>query len=293
MRLKKPALSRIAEMICGNETYENFPYRSSSQLTKFFFDLDFEYAHDGSARANWVVSVLEVMNDRADENSILPDNELCQVIEGIVDSIHFLNYYNGENDKAIIELNKALKSSGLLLKKNSDGVPKIAVLGGEFISTSIRQVDTIKQITFTPTVFNIPNKEVNDKLVSLMMPFDKAYDGTYVAIKKVTDYLKLDCLRADDFWGNSIFIQDIFDLIYCAKIVVVDFTSRNPNVMYETGIAHTLGKIVIPITQSINDLPSDLQHHRALLYLANTEGYRKLSKDLHARIKTILDESAF
>jgi hypothetical protein len=277
-------------MICGNESYENFPYRTSSQLTKFFFDLDLEYAHDGSTRANWVLSVLETMNNKSDENTILPDKELCQVIEGIVDAKHFLNY---NNDNAIDDLNKALKSSGLLLKQNSDGVPKIAVLGGEFISTSIKQVDTIKQIIFTPTVFNIPNKEVNDKLVSVMMPFNKAFDETYVAIKRVTDYLKLDCLRADDIWGNSIFIQDIFELIYCAKIVVVDFTGRNPNVMYETGIAHTLGKIVIPITQSINDLPSDLQHHRALIYLANTEGYKKLSKDLHARIKTILDGCAF
>lgn len=50
--------------------------------------------------------------------------------------------------------------------------------------------------------------------------------------------------------------------------------------MYETGIAHTLGKIVIPITQSFNDIPSDLGHHRALKYLANDEGYRNLSNEL-------------
>lgn len=60
--------------------------------------------------------------------------------------------------------------------------------------------------------------------------------------------------------------------------------------MYETGIAHTLGKIVIPITQSINDIPSDLGHHRALKYLSNDEGYRNLSNELYKRIKTIIDE---
>lgn len=92
------------------------------------------------------------------------------------------------------------------------------------------------------------------------------------------------------FGKNSTFIQDIFELIYCARIIVVDFTDRNPNVMYETGIAHTLGKTVIPISQSLSDVPSDLGHHRVLKYLPNDEGYRNLSNELYKRIKTILEE---
>jgi hypothetical protein len=126
--------------------------------------------------------------------------------------------------------------------------------------------------------------------VSVMMPFSPAYRGTYEAIKKVADYMGLECLRADDIWENSTFIQDIFDLIFCSRIVIVDFSERNPNVMYETGIAHTLGKVVIPITQSINDIPSDLGHHRALKYSPNDEGYRNLSNELYKKIKTIMDE---
>ena len=122
------------------------------------------------------------------------------------------------------------------------------------------------------------------------MPFSLGYKGTYDAIKRTTDYLGLECLRADDIWENSTFMQDIFELIYCAKIVIVDFSERNPNVMYETGIAHTLGKIVIPITQSISDIPSDLGHHRAYKYLPNDEGCRNLSNELYKRIKIILEE---
>lgn len=120
------------------------------------------------------------------------------------------------------------------------------------------------------------------------MPFDAQFAGTYGAVKRVADYMNLECLRADDIWNNSTFIQDIFDLIFCSRVVVVDFTSRNPNVMYETGIAHTLGKIVVPITQSFQDIPSDLGHHRALKYLPNEEGYRDLSNDLYKRLKAIV-----
>lgn len=72
----------------------------------------------------------------------------------------------------------------------------------------------------------------------------------------------------------------------------MDFSGRNPNVMYETGIAHTLGKTVIPITQSIDDIPSDLGHHRALKYLPNEEGYRDLSNELYRRLQTIYGQNA-
>ena len=121
-----------------------------------------------------------------------------------------------------------------------------------------------------------------------MMPFNASYRGTYEAIIRVADHLKLECLRADDIWKDTTFIQDIFELIYCARILIVDFSERNPNVMYETGIAHALGKTVIPITQSLSDIPSDLGHHRALKYLPNDEGYRNLSNELFKRIKTIM-----
>ncbi|MBK9356824.1 MAG: hypothetical protein IPN08_05460 [Bacteroidales bacterium] len=77
--------------------------------------------------------------------------------------------------------------------------------------------------------------------------------------------MELECRKANDIWENSTFIQDIFELIFTSKIVVGDFSGKNPNVFYEIGIAHTLGKTVIPITQSINDVPADLRH-RVLKY---------------------------
>ena len=74
-------------------------------------------------------------------------------------------------------------------------------------------------------------------------------------------------------------------------MVIVDFTGKNPNVMYETGIAHTLGKTVIPITQSLDDIPSDLGHHRALKYYPNEEGLRNLSNELYKRLNVIYQQN--
>jgi len=56
-------------------------------------------------------------------------------------------------------------------------------------------------------------------------------------------------------WEDATIIQDVFSLIYRASFIVVDSSGRNPNVFYETGIAHTLGKDVVPITQNDADVP--------------------------------------
>jgi len=99
----------------------------------------------------------------------------------------------------------------------------------------------------------------------------------------------MEFMRADDIWDNSTILQDIFDLIYAAEIVVSDFTNKNPNVMYETGIAHTLGKHVVPITQSLEHIPSNLHGHRALKYVSNNEGHETLQSELAKRLASIID----
>jgi len=83
-------------------------------------------------------------------------------------------------------------------------------------------------------------------------------------------------------------MQDIFSLIWRARVVVCDFTGRNANVFYEAGIAHTLSKPVVPITQQKADVPFDLQHHRFLQYLANREGLEDLLERLAKRLQTLL-----
>lgn len=281
---------KIAEMICGNEAFNHFPYRSSAFLTKFFIDLDLDFIHDGSTRHLWVQDVITKLNEEQVEHENLPNKDLIKIITSLVNPDYFLFNEKLNHKKAVEDVNKALKTSKLVLKEKSDGQFQLTTLTGQFISTEISEIDAIHQITFTPSVFKIPKKQTNSKLIAVMMPFSPAYRGTYEAIKKVADYMDLECLRADDIWDNSTFMQDIFDLIFCARIIIVDFSERNPNVMYETGIAHTLGKVVIPITQSINDIPSDLGHHRALKYLPNDEGYRNLSNELYKRIKTITEE---
>lgn len=279
---------KIAEMICGNLPFDYFRYRSSSHLTRFFIDLDLDYAHDGSTRNVWVSEVLTELNAKQPIAVGMPPREMVKVIEYLLHPDQFLFDQKLDRQKAIESVKACLKSSNLTVAELANGLVRVCPLHGEFVSTAFEAPPTERLLTFKPEIFKVPEKPQNPRLISVMMPFNPAFRGTYDAIKRVADYMSLECLRADDIWDNSTFMQDIFDLIFCAKVVVVDFTGRNPNVMYETGIAHTLGKTVIPITQSIDDIPSDLGHHRALKYLPNEEGYRDLSNDLYKRLKVIM-----
>jgi hypothetical protein len=286
--LSNPTLIRLADMICGNAPLTYFPYRSSSYLTRFFVGIDLDYTHDGTTRNVWVEEVLKELNAKQSVAPGLPSREIISVIEYLLHPDHFLFDPKLDRVKAIDAVKACLKSTSLTVAELPNGLVRLCPMSGEFISTAHDTPPLERLVTFKPEIFKVPTKPQNPKLISVMMPFNAAFRGTFDSIKKVADYMSLECLRADDIWDNTTFMQDIFDLIFCARVVVVDFTGRNPNVMYETGIAHTLGKTVIPITQSIDDVPSDLGHHRALKYLPNEEGYRNLCNDLYKRIKGIV-----
>jgi hypothetical protein len=155
---------------------------------------------------------------------------------------------------------------------------------GEFISSENLGV---RRIVFSPTVFKTPNENPDVNLVSVMMPFDNGMNSVYDTIKSAAIATGYQCKRADDIWNDSTVIQDVFSLIFQSYVVVCDFTGKNPNVFYEAGIAHTLGKHVIPITQNPEHIPFDLRHHRYAQYLNNSEGRTVLQKELEARLNVL------
>jgi len=218
----------------------------------------------------------------------MPPPEMVKVIEYLLHPDHFTGYQDTDHEKALAAVNDSLNAYEL--KATLDGRTKKAKLSpvhGEFVSTATEDRVPEKVITFCPEVFRVPNKQPQDRLVAVMMPFQAEFNSTYEAIKNACLAAGLSCFRADDIWENTTFIQDVFELIYCSRVVVVDFSGKNPNVMYETGVAHTLGKHVIPIAQAIEAVPSDLRHHRVLKYLPNKEGYADLQSRLETRLRRL------
>ena len=51
-----------------------------------------------------------------------------------------------------------------------------------------------------------------------------------------------------------------------AKVLLAELTSKNANVFYELGLAHALGKPVVLVSETMDDVPFDLQQLRVILY---------------------------
>lgn len=144
-----------------------------------------------------------------------------------------------------------------------------------------------RQIAFTPSVFEVPDDGIDLSLVAVMTPFQPQFEPVFDSIQSAAGQCGLKAVRAKDIWQHAVVIQDVFSLIFRSRIVVCDFTGKNPNVFYEAGIAHTLGKHVVPITQAEADIPFDIRHHRFLTYLNNDEGRSVLLGDLALRFRSL------
>jgi len=138
-----------------------------------------------------------------------------------------------------------------------------------------------------PEVFKLDHERDSD-LIGVMMPFDAGFSDVYRAIKKGVEDEGSNCERADNLWTDHKIIQTIVTLICQADMIIADCSKRNPNVFYEAGIAHTLGKDVVLLAQDIeHDIPFDLRHLSVIKYLNNAEGLDTLSKAITKRIQDI------
>jgi len=62
---------------------------------------------------------------------------------------------------------------------------------------------------------------------------------------------------------------------------------KNPNVFYEIGIAHTLGKQTVLITQRLADIPFDLRHLRVIPYEYTPKGMQKFETSLTETLRFV------
>jgi hypothetical protein len=108
-------------------------------------------------------------------------------------------------------------------------------------------------------------------------------------ILNVTNSLKLVAKRADDFFGAHHIMSDVWEAINAARVIIADCTGRNPNVFYEIGVAHTLGRTVILITQNGTDVPFDLQAIRYIQYEYTPRGMSVFEKSLAQTLKAELE----
>jgi len=124
------------------------------------------------------------------------------------------------------------------------------------------------------------NSSNEEESCFVIMPFgrwfDKYYNEIYApAVKNAA----LIPRRADDFYRVGTIINDIWTLTGEAKMILADLTGKNPNVLYELGLAHALAKPAILISQTMEDIPFDLRSLRIITYDKNEHNWGIILKE--------------
>ena len=136
--------------------------------------------------------------------------------------------------------------------------------------------------------FDLRISDVKNKNCFVIMPFSQVMQPIYNNhIKKVCKQLKIDVTRADKIFSTNSLIEDINEAVLNASVIIADLTNNNPNVFYETGICHALGKTVILITQE-ETTPTDLTHIKRIPYKYDPPGMKIFEKALTETLKTVL-----
>ena len=143
------------------------------------------------------------------------------------------------------------------------------------------------------SVFQEKQFTLNERLIFVLSPFGEPFDTIFTDhVKPTVEKIeRLNCLRADDIYDNRPVIDDIWRFTNEARMLIAELTGKNANVFYEAGLAHAIGKEVILIAQSMNDVPFDLKHRRCIVYEYTPKGIDKLQHDLTYTITSILDRT--
>jgi hypothetical protein len=95
----------------------------------------------------------------------------------------------------------------------------------------------------------------------MVMPFAAKFTPIYEQlVKPIVEDLRLTIKRGDDPMTDENIMQEVWSMINACKVVIADCTDLNANVFYEIGMAHSIGKQVIPLIQDASQLPFDIRH---------------------------------
>ena len=114
----------------------------------------------------------------------------------------------------------------------------------------------------------------------VLTPFHNMFEDEFYIIDKVCNEFGFDVSRGDEHFIEGDILSHILKKICESELIIANISGKNPNVFYELGIAHALGKPVIIISKGIDEIPFDLRTKQIVVF--------KNKSDLSDRLKTAL-----
>lgn len=147
---------------------------------------------------------------------------------------------------------------------------------------------------FVNPIFQGRDISTDSDLCFLVMPFN--YKREDILEKVVKPVIKKKCglkvLKSGDKKGpNQNMMENIWTYINRSSVIIADISDCNPNVFYELGICHTLGKPVILIcdkdSYNKEELPFDIRGLHVIFYSDSGSGPTKLTNDIVEAIQNM------
>ena len=138
-----------------------------------------------------------------------------------------------------------------------------------------------------------PKKRKAKDVCFVIMPYGGWGNDYYETIyRPAIESAGLETHRADDLFGPSTIVNDIWAYTKKARLLLADLSGKNPNVFYELGLAHALGKPVILVAESMDEIPFDLRALRVITYDKQDPAWGdNLRKKVEASVKEVLKSS--
>jgi hypothetical protein len=98
-------------------------------------------------------------------------------------------------------------------------------------------------------------------------------------------------IRADELFTTGSVVEQIWEQIQKAKVLLADLSGKNANVFYELGLAHAAKKPVVFTSAVVEDVPFDLRHLRVIIYdIREPEWAPRLRKSISDYLRNAMKE---
>jgi len=126
----------------------------------------------------------------------------------------------------------------------------------------------------------------------VVMQFTDEFNALYAEVIKPTcEKFGLTAVRGDDIYSNGLILDDIVRSIQECFVIIADITPNNPNVFYEVGYAHGMGKATILLSDKKRDkMPFDISGFRTLFYDNTIGGKTAIEDRLSKHLKSITNK---
>lgn len=197
--------------------------------------------------------------------------------------------YLSTRDKGIINSQREIvedsiyRSEALLLNDSYNFIDTTKLLI-KFAPQSSYESQVPNLSFFESLGVNIREIQTKDDSAFCLMPFNKSFKSIYESIKNECTKNGIICSRSDESYNPGNLLRQILISIVEAKFVFAVLDGRNPNVFYELGICHAIGKPVFLIAHfnAKDNLPFDISSSILLLY--------KNNRDLETKIKNAITQ---